>query len=126
MTSALHPPSYIVTDKNMAYALALCNLPVATQGGSGWMSKENNKARIPIGRACLRVRLSYNQLRRLLAIGTVQGGFDPGVGYFIDATDLERLEAELSSPAGSTVRSTSRGVGDTPSHPGPTQEPFRR
>ena len=71
------------------------------------MSEENNKAKIPIGRACLRVRLSYNQLRRLLAVGAVTGGFDPDVGYFIDATDLERLEAELSSPASSTVGRTS-------------------
>ena len=81
------------------------------------MSKESNKARISISRACLRARLSYNQLRRLLAVGAVKGGFDPHVGYYMDATDLERLEAELSSPAGSMVGSTSRGVGDVPSHP---------
>lgn len=71
------------------------------------MSEENNKARIPIGRACLRVRLSYNQLRRLLAIGAVQGGFEPEVGYYVDSSDLARLEAELSSPASLTVGRTS-------------------
>lgn len=80
------------------------------------MSEENNKARIPIGRACLRVRLSYNQLRRLLAVGAVKGGFDADVGYYIDARDLGRLEAELSSPAGADARS----------HPGPAPEPPRR
>jgi hypothetical protein len=83
-------------------------------------------AKIPISRACLRVRLSYNQLRRLLAVGAVKGGFDADVGYYIDSTDLERLEAELSSPAGSTVGSTSSGVADAPSHPGPAHEPPRR
>ncbi len=84
------------------------------------MSEENNKARIPIGRACLRVRLSYNQLRRLLAVGAVQGGIDPDVGYYVDSTDLERLEAERSIV---TAASPSRGVGDVPNQPGPTQEP---
>ncbi len=55
------------------------------------------EARIPISRACLAAKKSYNQLRRLLALGRVRGGWDPEVGYFIEGRELKRLARERTA-----------------------------
>jgi hypothetical protein len=56
-------------------------------------------SRVPVSQACLTVKKSYNQLRRLLALGLVRGGFDAGIGYYIDAEDVRCLaEGALSDP----------------------------
>jgi len=60
------------------------------------MGEEAKETRIPLSRACLRVKKSYNQLRRLLALGLVSGGFDDNIGYYVDPADVERLEAKGS------------------------------
>jgi hypothetical protein len=45
---------------------------------------------IPVAQAAIQLRLSYNQVRRLLAIGEIEGGFDPRVGYYVSAAALEK------------------------------------
>ena len=60
------------------------------------MGEEAKDTRITLSRACLRVKKSYNQLRRLLALGLVGGGFDDHIGYYVDPADVERLETEGS------------------------------
>jgi hypothetical protein len=56
-------------------------------------------SRVPVSQACLTVKKSYNQLRRLLALGVVRGGFDAEIGYYIDAADVRSLtEGALSGP----------------------------
>jgi len=64
------------------------------------MDEEAKDTRIPLSRACLRVKKSYNQLRRLLALGLVGGGFDEDIGYYIHPADVERLEAGCSPESG--------------------------
>lgn len=58
------------------------------------MTEEAQQTRIPLSRACLRVKKSYNQLRRLLALRLVTGGFDENIGYYVNSSDVERLEEE--------------------------------
>lgn len=68
------------------------------------MGEAAKDTRIPLSRACLRVKKSYNQLRRQLALGLVGGGFDDNIGYYLNLAEVERLEAEGSpEPRGDCV-----------------------
>jgi hypothetical protein len=49
--------------------------------------RQADPAKTPVSIAALRLRLSYNQVRRLLSLGNLPGGFDPEVGYYVDLRD---------------------------------------
>ena len=46
--------------------------------------------KVPVAQAALRLKLSYNQVRRLIAIGEIQGGYEDGLGYYVFAAALEQ------------------------------------
>lgn len=58
------------------------------------MTIDKAGSRVPLSRACLAAHKSYNQLRRLLALGLVRGGWDAQLGYFIEQADVDRLRRE--------------------------------
>ncbi len=55
-----------------------------------------NDLRIPVAQAAIQLKLSYNQVRRLIAIGEIEGGYQAGVGYYVSRAALERHLAPVA------------------------------
>ena len=67
----------------------------------------SEECRIPIAVAGLSLKLSYNQVRRLIAIGELAGGYDESVGYYVSRAALaQRLEQGAGSTAAEQPRRT--------------------